>query len=129
MGRDVKVGHRPAPPCLVSHRGPWAKDGSIQCIDDQTQVRPALDREGAVSSGNQEVWPRRLDGAGREGELCWLVLCQDSVAGWGAGGTLIDLPRVMAAVSLPSSNQLPLWPTPAMVRTGKGSPRLTKSTQ
>ena len=33
-----------------------------------------------------------------------------------------DLPRVMAAVSPLSSNQLPLWPTPTVVRTGRAVP-------
>lgn len=66
MGRDVKVGHRPAPPCWVPHRGPWVKDRSIQCVDDQTQVRPALDREGAVKF-REPAGVAQEAGLGREG--------------------------------------------------------------
>ena len=46
VGRDVKLGPGPAPPCWVSHRGPRVKDQSIQCAEDWTQVRPPLDGEG-----------------------------------------------------------------------------------
>lgn len=83
VGRDVKLGPRPAPPCWVSHRGPRVKGQSIQCIEDWTQVRPRLDGEGGCDvSRARGRWPRRLDWAGR----------RESAGGWfcartGLGGS------------------------------------------
>lgn len=79
MGRDVKLGHWPAPSCWASHRGPWVDSRSIQLSRP-----PAAGEASAGEGGGCEVRARGAGlGAahggcqgGRAGR------CQDGV-GWG----------------------------------------------
>lgn len=99
VGRDVKLGPRPAPPCWMSHRGPRVKGQSIQCIEDWTQVRPRLDGEGGCDvsrarGGGPGDWTGQ--GGGR-------VLVAGFVPGQGWGAVIQDPEKVNGGTLTPEA--------------------------
>ena len=83
MRNSARGQHRPY---WVSHTGPCVKGRSVQCTDDERQVRPVPEREGAGEFREAGELAQEA-GPGKEGGRALLTgsLPGQGCSGWGWG--------------------------------------------